>query len=352
MSKSKLFFSWILAGCCLAITAAAIAEDSIIVDANGDYIITYRSNMVAGGIARVVWVPSTKIDPLVMWNIGLSDSHPEELAYRYTFKNGKTSRQDLEGGRLVVSHLIPSSQIIPAGWQGTVSNSLGGNPGFVVGWSFGGAKMGGVKPGARQGGFGLKSNHLPGIGLFEFWGSAPAGQSFPDEGPDELSPIRTQFVDLSVKDFISRNTAVPRISVSNPFNAAVALDNLRAHITGDIVGIKLIDPIFASQLDRLIQAAANSVRLNNPQAAREQIKDALKLLRKEHEDMDKDDGDRDEGKDDKDRDDKKSKSALIDRLAARVLDFDLRYVERRLKTKDDNDRDDKDRHNKDDKDKR
>ncbi len=114
----------------------------------------------------------------------------------------------------------------------------------------------------------------------------------------------------------------------------------------------LIDPALAAQLDRLIQAAANSVRLNNPQAAREQINGALKLLRKEHEDMDKDDGDRDEGKDDKDRDDKKSKSVLIDRLAARVLDFDLRYVERRLKTKDDNDWDDKDRHNRDDKDKR
>lgn len=320
------FLTWLLASCCLAAAAAAIAEeDSILIDANGNYIITYRSDAVAGGIARVVWVPSTKIDPRVQWNIKISESKPEVPAYRYTFKNGKTSQQDIKVGRLVASNVVSGTQATPKDWGGSIVNDSGRSSGFIVGWSY--DRTGGLKPGSTQGGFGFESKDLPGVGPIELIGLAPAGQSFPDEGPDEVSPIRDQVVDLTVKKFVPRPAAVPRIPVGNPYDGAAVLDALRAHISKDIIELKLIEPTFASQLDRLLQAAAGAVRLNNPKAAREHLQNVMALLKKDHPDCDKEDDD----KDDDDEKDTKGETGSIDRLAARVIAFDIKYVEKRLK---------------------
>ena len=52
------------------------------------------------------------------------------------------------------------------------------------------------------------------------------------------------------------------------------------------------------------------------------------MLKKEHEDVDKDD-EKEDGKHEGISDDK-NKRILIDRLAARVLDFDLKYVLKRM----------------------
>jgi hypothetical protein len=61
---------------------------------------------------------------------------------------------------------------------------------------------------------------------------------------------------------------------------------------------------------------------------RHQIKELRKLLKQEHADVDKDD----EG-DDFEDDKEKKPAGRIDRLATRVLDFDLKYVEKRLEEK-------------------
>jgi hypothetical protein len=307
----------------LAVSVVALAEeDSIVKDANGDYVVTYRS--YGGRMVRVVWVPSTKIDPATKWDV--SDSQPDLLAYRYKFKNGRTSKQALNGGRLIASNVVPRSQVVPSGWDGTVVDDWGRSSGIIVGWSFdrGESWSAGLKAGASQSGFGFDSSHLPGIGMIEFWGSAPAGQSFPDEGPDELSPIREKFNNLT-GEFVPRNTAIPKIPVGNPYDGAAVLDSLRAHITKDIIELKLIEPTLASELDRILQAAAGAIRLNSIKVARDHLHDAFKLVQKAHPDLDKDDWD-DEGDDAM-----KGKTGSIDRLAARVIAFDIKYVEKRLK---------------------
>ncbi len=73
-------------------------------------------------------------------------------------------------------------------------------------------------------------------------------------------------------------------------------------------------------------AAADAFRSNQPKTGREHIESLRKLLEKEHRYLVHDDEDSD------DTPEHKAATRLtIDRLAARVLDFDLRYVLRQMK---------------------
>ena len=89
--------------------------------------------------------------------------------------------------------------------------------------------------------------------------------------------------------------------------------------------MKLVEPALVAELDRWLETAAAAARSSNTAALRADIKEARRLLKQEHADVDKDD--------DGDRDDDKEKKVKprIDKLAARVLDFDLKYVEKRVK---------------------
>ncbi|MEK7711482.1 MAG: hypothetical protein AAB312_00355, partial [Pseudomonadota bacterium] len=101
---------------------------------------------------------------------------------------------------------------------------------------------------------------------------------------------------------------------------------IQQHVKTDMVSMQLIDPALLAPVDRgLTQAIAAAQGGNTPSLLHE-IMNLRQLLKQEHADVDKDDdGDRD--------DDDKNKAAKrqIDKLAARVLDFDLKYVERRVK---------------------
>ena len=90
--------------------------------------------------------------------------------------------------------------------------------------------------------------------------------------------------------------------------------------------MQLIDPALFTLIDRSLDQAIAAAQGGNTSSLLHEIKNIRKLLKQEHADVDKDDdGDRDD--DDKE---KKIKSP-IDKIAARVLDFDLKYVEKRVK---------------------
>lgn len=91
--------------------------------------------------------------------------------------------------------------------------------------------------------------------------------------------------------------------------------------------MKLLDPALAAKLDQGLQAAIDAAKINNMAAVRFSLKDLRKLLKQEHEDVDSED-DKDFYKDDENE---LKKSALIDKLVAKVLDFDLKYVEKQVK---------------------
>jgi hypothetical protein len=114
------------------------------------------------------------------------------------------------------------------------------------------------------------------------------------------------------------------IAVPVPFDAAVLLDRIRFHVA-TWPGKQLLDPAFAAQLDSYMVAAVDAYRLNNTKAGKEHIMTVRRMLAKEHHHLDHDDEDTD------DTDEHKAATRLaIDRVAARVLDFDLRYVLKRM----------------------
>ena len=141
-----------------------------------------------------------------------------------------------------------------------------------------------------------------------------------NEFMDPKSDIAKQYYALVANDFVPRFVAVPAIHVTNRADVASLLHGIQIQ-SQSWVGMQLLDPALSSQFDRLYQSALDASTRNNPKAVTVALGDIRKLLKKEHEDLDED---RD--------DDAKAKpqKRLIDKLAARVLDFDLRYVERHL----------------------
>jgi len=101
----------------------------------------------------------------------------------------------------------------------------------------------------------------------------------------------------------------------------------------------LADSAFATQLDGHIQSAADAYRNNQPEAARDHIEILFDMIRREHKGLDHEEDEESEDKrGEKDGDRKAStQRALIDRLAARVLDFDLKYVLKRTRKEKDKD---------------
>jgi hypothetical protein len=310
----------------LTVAFPALAQqESIVIDpATGDYTITYQGLDLEGNPKwhQVVYVPATKIEPEVKSKFRVSDKRG--FTYSYKIRNHSRSKQAIRGFRGLASHADSGSQITPQDWDGNILpdfDSAGQESGYRVNWSF--DTSGGLAPGRSQGGFSFESLHLPGVGIARLTGAVNALNGFPDEGPGDDNPIYPEYRKFMRNDFVSRFVAVPKIPVPTPFDAAMVLGGIQKHIKDDLLGMKLIDPVLASQLDRSLQAALDAAKINNTAAVRSNLKEARRLLKKEHEDVD--------SEDDKDDANETRKSVLIDRLAAKVLDFDLKYVEKRLK---------------------
>lgn len=334
----------------ISLCAQAYPGESIVRDpATGNYTITYLGDPNSTELSQTIFVPSAKIDPAIR-----SDFHLGErgvIRYRYTVSNGATAKQSIVD--VVVQQIanpiigeipfpdgtfpneaaekaaydayngaVKTATASPPNWDGDITRRIS-----QVDWGPNTATFntGGIHPGHALSGFGFNSLDLPGVG--SSWMAGRIGESeifgFPDDGPLQDSAIFAELNRLRDNDFVLRNAAVPTIAVPVPFDAGVLLDRIRAHVA-TWIGRQLLDPAFAAQLDRTLGAAADAYRRNQPKVAREQIESLRKLLEREHKHLDHDDEDRG------DTDEHEAATRLtIDRLAARVLDFDLRYVLKR-----------------------
>jgi hypothetical protein len=330
----------------LAPRAYGVPGESIVLDPNtGNYTITYFGYDDSGmneertALRHATFEPATKIDPTVQSTFKVEDGWI--VAYNYRMRNGSTSRQPLV---MVIfdpiSDLVSISQVAklehslqsnsiaenygidsypinsPDGWTGGATTSR--MKGLRVSWS---SIKASLPAGTSLNGIGFFSYDLPSIGIAQLQGDS-AIQEFVDEGP--VGEVGEQLHKLVQNDFVPRNAAVPAIAVPTPFDAAVLLDRIRSQML-TWPGKQLLDPAFATQIDRNMVAAANAFRNNQPKAGREQIESVRKMLDHEHNYLDHDDEDND------DTPEHKAATRLtIDRLAARVLDFDLRYVLKRM----------------------
>lgn len=342
----------------LLVTIPVIAQqESVVLDPqSGNYIVTYEYD---GQLDQEIYVPPNKIQPDLESTFKLIPSG--DITYRYRLRNGKDSRQNIVSFALRVTsakgaststdapdHLqrSPTAETAlalsadsrkvalttPSGWDGSVLPNPRGT-GLDIWWSE--EAVQGLLPGKSQGGFGYESQDLPGIGMAGMAGKAPI-LAFKGEGPggdvgDQLSSIMRE------TSGVTRPVAVPTFSVPAPFDASILLSRLQKHTKVDLVAYKLIDPVLAAQLDPWFTAAIDSVKRSNAEGTHHAIKELRHLLKQECSDLDK------EGRwDDKgsrnDEGQEKQRQGRIDRLAARVLDFDLRYVESRIKGEDSDER--------------
>lgn len=264
--------------------------------------------------------------------------------YRYTVSNGAMAKQPIVGIWIenIVNPLIgeraenldapvdvlkvidaanKAATPAPSGWYGDIIRSkhrVAWSPN--VGTTFSG---GGIQQGQTMSGFRFASLDLPGVGEARLEGTG-AMFSYPDEGPADDSSVLAELERMRDNDFVARPAAVPTIAVPVPFDAAVLLDRIRAQVTS-WPSKQLLDLAFTAQLDRYLAAAANAYRLNQPKAGKENIDAVRKLLAHEHQNLDHDEDDSEDT-----AEHKAATRLTIDRLAARVLDFDLRYVLKRM----------------------
>lgn len=327
----------------ISLAAHSYPGESIVLDpATGDYTVNYWSGASLG---QIVFVPATKITPAVQSKFELSSA--EKINYRYTVSSGLQSKQRLNSilidpaRQLIVGRDVPANfdsltsqeesaaLKAPNGWEGWIAPSLSGD-GARVSWHptydmhpTSDMESNGIKPGDTLHGFGLSSYALPGLGIIQLRGAHPV-LSFPDEGFGSDSAIADQFYRLP--DFVPRTAAVPTIAVPSPFDPAVTLERIQAHMHTWIAK-QLLDTSFSTQLDRSFQSAISAYRLNQPKVGKKQIQTMRELIHKEYQDLGSDEEHESEKSQGKDYD---KKSALIDRLAARILDFDLEFVTKRM----------------------
>jgi len=181
-----------------------------------------------------------------------------------------------------------------------------------------------LAPGGRQGEFVADSNDLPGIVMAQITGDSQPATWIGEY--ESSTPVGRQIDDLTTNDFVGRLAVAPRIPVPTPLDTAAVLRNIQKHVDSDLVKLGLVNPSFAAELDRWFQAAIAAVSNGNLGAVRHDLNELHRLLEREHKGLDRGD---EEGKDTKGRD--RGRSGLIDRLAARVLAFDLKYVEHQLR---------------------
>lgn len=351
-------------------TALSAPGESLIKDPHtGDYIITYLGDDGETGKDvwhRVIFVPATKIDPEVKSSFKWKDEN--HINYDYQIKNGKKSKQPLLAFRLDPVNNISSRQILPrqvkdiipfdnslrvaslndlltpSGWRGSI-NPSSTHIGLRISWSFFKASPEGLPPGDKEKGFGFSSADLPGIILAELKGAAPVS-GYPDEGPQ--GEIGDQLYRLEINNFVPRPAAVPTIPVTSlltppggdtapglpgqppapinagglsPQSAVLLLDMIRAEMSR-WTGMKLIEPSLFTKLDQLVVSVTDALKLSDTQTAKNKLKDIQRLIKTLHADIDQEsEGETDE-----------EKPAALNKLAARVLNFNLKFVLKNLTT--------------------
>lgn len=328
--------------------AQAYPGENIVLDpATGNYIITYWDDEEPAGLEKTTFVPATKINPTIRSKFRLDGV--DSVAYGYVLSNGASAKQAIVGFSLEQIGLVTGERGLPppSAAATEVENVIFANMSAIsspedwrgniyrvrnqsrIAWRPGSLQAGGVHAGRTVAGFGFSSPALPGMSTARMKGLG-AVFGYAGEGPPADSAIIAELDRLIKNDFIAHPTAIPSIVVPVPFDAAVLLGRIQAHVQS-WVGMQLLDASFAAQLDRYIAASADAYRYNQLKVGKEHIETLRKMLKKEHQDLGRDEeheSDSSQGRDDG------RKSALIDRLAARVLDFDLRYVLRRMGEKD------------------
>lgn len=308
--------------------AASSGEEGVFIDeSTGDYVVQYKG--ADGSLVAAKFYPSTKVSPYIKSSFGKLDE--ERVSYRLKLKNGSSGRQDIE---ILLIRMRDDADIYDlessAGWE----SSLIGIPG---GWknlswsSLDKEKRGepfsdGLSPGSGYVDFMFSSRNLPGVSIAQVMGKPSGITGYPDEGPARGSDVRKKVRDLERNDYVPRHVAAPVIAVAEPFSAAQVLAEIRGHVAEDIASSGLIDGATASNIDRILQEAFASATAGNVEALEASLREARQFIRRAYPGVEAGDVDGPEvGGGGPDR--------STDLLVARLLIFNIDYLERRVRSK-------------------
>ncbi|MDB0510873.1 hypothetical protein LBW60_16480 [Ralstonia solanacearum] len=329
--KKKFRVLPILLAAGAATYGTAARSQSITFDpTSGDYTISYYASDDSGNqvLRQTVFVPSTKIRPAIRSEV--EARHDGSVVYRYALKNGANAPQAIQVFTLdpvigVKTQVLASGRraahgeiSTPQPW--TVLTTAKANNALRVVWRYPGA--GGLWPTQAQPGFGFESTSLPGIVAAGVAGNAPDFPGLGEDGFDSESTLGQQLQQLVMHDYVDVWVAAPAISLTNPINPTAVLTQLREHVAA-WQSQKLIDQSLAAGLDSAFQAALAALAQGNTQQAVQALRAARQSISLFHGDGQ----DEDEGPAEDRQKEYGSKSSA---LAARVLQFDLRYLVHRL----------------------
>lgn len=353
MSKQLLCGLLIFLGSRSVMSYAAEQERIVLDPLSGNYIISYE---YGGQLLQTTYEPPNKIRPVLRSTFKFTSSG--DIAYRYQLRNGKESKQRIGVLGVLVSSArgagisadapdylqhqptaetalalsAASRKVVlstPEGWHGSVLPGPSGT-GLNITWSFRRSyPTDGLSAGRSQSGFGFQSQDLPGVGLAGIRGTTPiltfAGDGPSQEIDDQLSVIEKNTAGVSMP------VAIPTFSIPDPFDAAALLSQLQKHAKVDLMEFKLIDIAFATQLDQQFATAIDSAKRSDTVGMRQGINELRRLLAQECQGLDNDEGWVDEVSRIDNQDKRELCRSHIAMLAAKVLDFDLKYVEKRTK---------------------
>ncbi len=291
-------------------------------------------------LLHATFVPATKIAPTVESDFVYRPDR-REVQYAYRIANGRGARQALvriaieplstvsalmlplpggagrDAGRTAEFEATASGALVtPGHWSGALSALPG--EGLRLVWQFdasGGAK--GLAPGRTQSGFGLPADDLPGVALARLTGNAPP-PPFGGHWPPGDVGDRLRY--LAANDYVTRPVAVPAITLPEPYDSAALIGRIQAQMH-TWIALQLLDPLFADRLDHHLEYAADELRNGWTRDARYDLDAVRLLLAVQHPSL--------EGKAGPAHL-LKPTAMQIDVVAARVLDFDLKYVEMRM----------------------
>lgn len=292
-----------------------------------EYIIHYLGDDETPRTVR--WTPATGIDVAVASQFKVQRG---EIRYRYSVKNHRTSQRPVIGFKVMARAGKDDDLVSPSGWFASVVENFD-DPTAGVWLDWFGRSPHRIDPNTVLNDFGFVTIDLPAVNVGWVAG-AMSVLTFSDEGP---SGAMLEFMERDgfmrrAAEGVPRLVAAPRIPVPAPFNAEALLTAIQDHLNKDLVTMSLIEGSFAAELNRLFTAAIEAVKHNNAKGVKENLKDIRKALKKAHGDIDDEDHDKKHADHDWEDTDlkQKPKPTTIDRLAARVLDFDVKYVLKRL----------------------
>jgi len=282
----------------------------------GNYIVTYKDSY--DSFNSIIFDPATKIKPALKSKVNLATGG-YSITYEYMLRSSTESRQKIRALRTGITSATAGRLVDPEGWRGAaVTNFQSTGLPILLSWSH---RISGLAPGKSENGFRLESLDLPGIATMRIEGDA-ARTTWLGNAPEVDTPAGIQMTAL--KDFVPRLAAIPRIPNPTPFNVVAVLGGIQKHVKDDMASMQLIDPALLPLIDRGLTQANTAAQGGNTASLLHEIKNLRQLLKQEHADVDQDN--------DSDDDDKEKKpKPRIAKLAAKVLDFDLKYVEKRVK---------------------